>query len=211
MDKVCEIKVLESLPNFGEAKLLLEKIAKTVEPLMTRRNWKVKILKEFFPKNKGLLGMNVNRGASILIRLRKPENNKVFFEWEHLIGTMIHELTHMEIGPHSADFYKLMDAIHDEVDNDYLSNLNFITKKSSFSDTYYKLGGTIVKNQNKEILSNLALQAANKRIQLSALMNGSGKKLGSDNYSLLSKAERRSLAAKAAQRRIEDDKKLLQC
>ena len=39
----------------------------------------------------GLLGMNVNRGQKILIRLRQPSDKTSFFPWEHLLGTMLHE------------------------------------------------------------------------------------------------------------------------
>lgn len=37
---------------------------------MEKRRWRVGKLAEFFPDNGGLLGLNVNRGQKILIRLR---------------------------------------------------------------------------------------------------------------------------------------------
>jgi hypothetical protein len=44
-----------------------------VNPLLQKRGWRVKLLCEFFPKNAGLLGMNVNRGSKILLRLRPAD------------------------------------------------------------------------------------------------------------------------------------------
>lgn len=37
-----------------------------------------------------------------------------FYPYEHLLHTMLHELTHMEISPHSASFYKMLDELRDE-------------------------------------------------------------------------------------------------
>lgn len=62
------------------------------------------------------LGMNVNGGAAIMIRLRHPHNEKSFLPWHDILGTMCHELAHMAIGPHNADFYKLWDELSDEVE-----------------------------------------------------------------------------------------------
>ena len=79
----------------------------------------MKHLQEFCPKNGGLLGLNVNRGAAIKIRLRQPHDSNSFYPYEeHILGTMVHELTHMVEGSHSSRFYKLMDELHDEVDRD---------------------------------------------------------------------------------------------
>lgn len=45
---------------------ILARVAAQVEPIMARRahlDWRCKELREFFPDNENLLGMNVNRGA----------------------------------------------------------------------------------------------------------------------------------------------------
>ena len=61
----------------------------------------------------------MNRGAAIKIRLRQVHDKSSFFPYdEHILGTMIHELTHMVESSHSSRFYKLMDELHDEVDKD---------------------------------------------------------------------------------------------
>ena len=66
LSKVWEVQVLKK-HNEIEAKELLDRVVKATAPLIARRGWQVKVLKEFFPNNPGLLGMNVNRGASILM------------------------------------------------------------------------------------------------------------------------------------------------
>ena len=111
-----ELTVLKKEPRADEARRLLERLADQVLPIMHRHKWRVAKLAEFFPRNDGLLGMNVNRGAKILIRLRPPSDRGSFYPWEHLLGTLLHELVHMEIGPHSAAFYKALDALWKEAE-----------------------------------------------------------------------------------------------
>ena len=63
-----EIRSLKRQSNAEHAEKLLKEIADQVLPIMYKRKWKVKRLHEFLPKDRQLLGMNVNRGAKILIR-----------------------------------------------------------------------------------------------------------------------------------------------
>ena len=65
-----EIKVHTARPRADEARRLLQRVADQVQPIMRAHGWRVASLQEFFPKNGGLLGMNVNRGGKILVRLR---------------------------------------------------------------------------------------------------------------------------------------------
>lgn len=37
----------------------------------------------------------------------RPAGRTSFFSYEHVLGTMLHELTHMEVGPHNKQFYKV--------------------------------------------------------------------------------------------------------
>lgn len=64
--RVQKITVLEGLPRRDEAMALLQRLAKDCAPIMTRRGWTVSHLKEFYPKDDGLLGLNVNRGNHFL-------------------------------------------------------------------------------------------------------------------------------------------------
>jgi len=45
--------------------------------------------------------VNINRGQKIQIRLRPQEDQNTFLPWESLLGTMLHELTHI-----GNDFFK---------------------------------------------------------------------------------------------------------
>ena len=60
-------------------------------------------------------GLNINGGegrtSEIKIRLRPHNSESSFFPYEHLLGTMLHELVHNVQGPHNAVFYKLLDEI----------------------------------------------------------------------------------------------------
>lgn len=49
-------------------------------------------LSEFSPRNPGLLGLNVNRGAEVKIRLRPARDEESFYDWNHILGTMLHEV-----------------------------------------------------------------------------------------------------------------------
>jgi hypothetical protein len=49
-------------------------------------------LAEFSPRNPGLLGLNVNRGAEVKIRLRPARDDDSFYDWNHILGTMLHEV-----------------------------------------------------------------------------------------------------------------------
>lgn len=45
-----------------------------------------------FPDNPGLLGLNVNGGQKILLRLRPHHAPDTFLEFDDVIGTMLHEV-----------------------------------------------------------------------------------------------------------------------
>ena len=79
---------------------------------------------EFLPKNDNLLGININRSVikircecpqcshpghasalSPLPAVRPAHDTTSFYPYEHTLGTMLHELCHMRIGPHNQKFY----------------------------------------------------------------------------------------------------------
>eukprot|EP01035_Chromulina_nebulosa_P020712 gene20712-26852_t len=208
LNKVWDVKELKKMPDSNKALDLLNRLIKSTEKLLIKYKWNVKILKEFYPNNQSLLGMNVNHGASILIRLRSPYDNKKFLEWHDILGTMCHELAHMSIGPHNADFYKLWDQLSDEVEKDGLSDFYHPNSGNSINNTFVpngvKLGGSRITNQNiREVAANAAL----KRQKLLNNSSGSGQKLGG---SLLGRSmnpnELKSMIKLAAERRFIDDK-----
>lgn len=61
-----------------------------------------------------MLGLNVNRGSKICLRLRYPGDSSQFLPLESVVDTMLHELCHIVHGPHNADFHALWDQLRDE-------------------------------------------------------------------------------------------------
>ena len=87
---------------------------RAVTPVMTSRNWKVAHLTEFLPRSERLLGVNVNRGVIIKIRLRSSRSATCLFRFEAVVETLLHELVHCVFGPHDRTFYALLDKIKEE-------------------------------------------------------------------------------------------------
>ncbi|KAI9203876.1 WLM domain-containing protein [Polychytrium aggregatum] len=107
---------LKRFPDHREALALLVKLSRHVEPIMKKRSWTVPKLSEMLPSNPALLGLNINRGREIKIRLRPAHNERSFLDFNDLLGTMLHELTHIVRGPHDAQFNAILDSLHDEYD-----------------------------------------------------------------------------------------------
>ena len=181
-----EIQALKKQPDSSKANLLLIKLSNHVQRIMTKRCFKVLHLKEFYPKNKNLLGLNMNRGYMIKIRLRHPEDNTRFLEFNDLIGTMLHELVHIKVGPHDSKFYKLLDELWNEYEK-------------SIADGFMPDG---TKLQGRKLDSGERLKQLEKRIWLSSLM-GNSQKLGGTIMEL-SPAE---MVRMATLKRIEDNQR----
>ncbi|RHZ78643.1 hypothetical protein Glove_158g100 [Diversispora epigaea] len=195
-----DIKAITKYSNHAEALNLLKKLATQVEPIMKKHNWKVDTLEEFWPAEKNLLGMNSNYGESIYIRLRPHYDDRSFLDFNDLIGTMLHELTHNECGPHDAAFYKLLDELNDEYDELLSKGL---IENEYFSGLGYKVGSGVYNNITPEMARQRTLEAAEKRRKTKGIMTNGGVKLGGfgwENYGL----SMRELTSMAAERRRED-------
>ncbi len=62
--------------------------------------------------------------------------------FEDVLGTLVHEVTHIQVGPHSADFYKLMEELYCEVERDMAGGLTAAgtLNYSAFSGSARRLG-----------------------------------------------------------------------
>lgn len=107
---ILTISVLQRKPNKEYALSILKDISARVSYLMKKEHLKTGQLLEFYPKDKKLLGMNINYGAKIMLRLRDPWNENKFLSREVILQTMLHELTHNLFGPHCANFYAKLDS-----------------------------------------------------------------------------------------------------
>lgn len=108
---------LNKLPREKEALFLLKKVAYLVKPIMKARKWKVGTLAEFLPSEQKLLGINMNHGERICLRLRYAIDQNNFLPFEQIIDVMLHELCHNVHGPHNTQFHALWDQLRTEYEH----------------------------------------------------------------------------------------------
>ena len=180
------------------AKELLTKAARMVQPIMIKRKWAVKSLIEFFPPNKSLQGLNVNKGQEIQIRCREPMDQKRFYSFDYIMGTLLHELCHNVCGPHNSDFYKLLDELNKELDD-------FQSKGIEGTGMGFDVDGKKLDTDRHDPVSKFdakrkAAAAAEKRARVKMLMGKCKYVVGGTNTKLTP----REAAALAAERRFKD-------
>ncbi|KAJ4816510.1 zinc ion binding protein [Rhynchospora pubera] len=200
LNKVWEIKALKK-PGEEEARAMLDKIAKQVQPIMRRRKWRVKRLSEFYPTNPSLLGLNVNRGVEVKLRLRRPNREWDFFPFDQVLDTMLHELCHIAHGPHNAQFYKLWDELRKECEE--LLSKGITGSGQGFDGPSRRLGG-FTRQPPLPSLRQTALAAAEKRARTGALLPTGPRRLGG-NDDIMTALSPIQAAAMAAERRMYDD------
>ncbi|KAF8049059.1 hypothetical protein N665_2307s0002 [Sinapis alba] len=196
LNKVWEIKALKRKPREEEATKILEKVANQVHPIMTRRKWRVKLLSEFCPTNPRLLGVNVNRGVQVKLRLRRVNHDGDFLSYHEILDTMLHELCHNAHGPHNASFYKLWDDLRKECEE--LMSKGITGTGQGFDVPGKPLGG-FSRQPPLSSLRATAAKAAEKRVRA-----GTVHRLGGDS-SIMSHLTPIQAAAMAAERRLLDD------
>ncbi|KAL2430059.1 hypothetical protein ABEF95_002358 [Exophiala dermatitidis] len=174
----------------GEALQMLRKIASMVKPIMRQRNWRVGILTEFYPSEFNLLGLNVNQGEKICLRLRYAGDETQFLPLENIVDTMLHELAHIVYGPHDQYFHALWDKLRDE--HEALLRKGYTGE--GFLGTGRRLGGRRV--PVAEIKRQARAEAEKRR----DLTRGSGKKLG--GRGILRGQDAREVIAAAVERRV---------
>ncbi|KAL8466468.1 hypothetical protein ACS0TY_035522 [Phlomoides rotata] len=200
LNKVWEVKPLKKVRE-DEAREILEKVAKQVQPIMMKRRWKVRVLSEFCPPNPSLLGLNIGGGAEVKLRLRRPNNEWDFFPYNQILDTMLHELCHNEYGPHNADFYNLLDELRKECEELMAKG---ITGTGQGFDLHGRRLGGYSRQPPLSSLRQKALSAAENRVQRGALLPRGPIRLGGDSSikAVLSPVQ---AAAMAAERRLHDD------
>lgn len=115
-----------------------------------------------------VIGLNVDRGQKICLRLRYPGDRNQFLPIEQVADTMLHELAHNVHGPHDAKFHALWNQLRDE----HLSlSLKGYTGEGFLSEGRRLGGRTIPMDEARR----LARASAEKRRTLGS---GSGQRLG---------------------------------
>lgn len=201
LNKIWEIKTLKRKDQEAEARKILEKIAKQVQPIMRKHKWRVKLLSEFCPNNPRLLGLNVNRGVHVKLRLRRPNKDWDFYPIDQVLDTMLHELCHNVHGPHDAKFYKLWDELRKECEELMSKG---ITGNAEGFDLPGRRLGSFSRQPPLSSLRKTALAAAEKRVLLGSMMPSGPKRLGGDSSIMVALSPVQA-AAMAAERRLQDD------
>ncbi|ETS06973.1 WLM-domain-containing protein [Trichoderma reesei RUT C-30] len=180
-----------------EALTILKKVASLVKPIMRNRGWKVRELAEFYPNETNLLGLNVNRGMKICLRLRYPQDQNQFLATESIVDTMLHELCHIVHGPHDGKFHALWDQLRDEWQGLLFKGYT----GEGFLSEGHRLGGRQALPVRE--VQRLARSAAEKRKAHEQLTRGSGRRLGGGDVSRPPRPGRnlRQAAAAAAEKR----------
>jgi hypothetical protein len=88
---VAEYQHEKRRPRESEALLVLRKVASLVTPVMRQRAWRVGTLCEFYPHQRNLLGLNINQGQKICLRLRYPSDQCQFLPIDQVVDTLLHE------------------------------------------------------------------------------------------------------------------------
>ncbi|ORZ41438.1 WLM domain-domain-containing protein, partial [Catenaria anguillulae PL171] len=143
----------------------------------------------FLPKDPMLLGLNVNRGLEIRIRLRPHYAPDKFYPFDDILGTVLtSRLVHNRISPHNDAFNALLDELWREVDD---------MRASGCTGDGARIGGRNAADSKKA-----AADAAERRRKLGMLSSGGGQRLGGSrtNKGLTP----REAAAQAALRRHMD-------
>ncbi|CCH58944.1 hypothetical protein TBLA_0B01010 [Henningerozyma blattae CBS 6284] len=173
-------------PGHDEALAMLRHVARAVSLLMRQRRLHIGTLREFYPGDRRLLGLNVGHGIEVRLRLRHAGDEMRFLSAEAVLETLLHELTHNWFGPHDRKFYKRLDELMAE---------QWYNEQQGLYDTFLgsgqRLGGAIA---HGNVLQGTA-QASRRRGR------GRGRKLGGRTRDV---GDPREMAAKAAQRRLAD-------
>lgn len=185
-----------------EAHALLQQAADQVKPIMVRRKWTVPLLCEFYPPASNLLGMNHNHGERIEVRLRSPRHHDTFLPYTSVLGTLLHELAHIEVGPHNAAFYALLDDLRAECET--------LMAATPSSASNAAAGGTALGGAATlppHLARERAVLAAQRRDHVSRIMPAGGRVLGGDSdlANVAAVCDPREMALAAAERRQADD------
>ncbi|KXL51528.1 hypothetical protein M433DRAFT_140551 [Acidomyces richmondensis BFW] len=191
---------LQGLPRGEAALTMLRKVASLVKPIMRKHGWKVRILAEFLPPEPNLLGLNINRGYKICLRLRYHNNPDLFLPVEQVVDTMLHELSHNIWGDHDSNFHRLWDELRDE--HDVLIRKGYTGE--GFLSEGHRLGGDGYGMPPVHEMRRLARASAEKRQAQKKLSKSSGQRLGGTPLHLYGGDVRKVIADQVLRRNTID-------
>ena len=214
---ISSITALRRRDHWDEALYLLQKIASMVKPIMRNHGLRVTTLCEFFPKDSRLLGLNVNHGLKICIRLRRASNDNSFFPLTELLGTMIHELCHNKHGPHDDTFYKYMAELRSELEELMAQGFTgdgFFSRGNTLGNSPFGSRGRMLSGLPTGIhgladpvkLAEAKRKALLRNEAINKKSNIRGQRLGTLTNNFQTDLSIRELALKAAEQRLADAK-----
>ena len=185
---VHQVDHIKKLPDANQAAELLQEIKRHADPLLRARGWRVKKLYEICcctsgGKNVGVGGFCVPAGDGvtshrIALRLRQPRSHELH-SFEHCMQVMLHEMSHIAHGNHSAQFYQMMEEITKQYET-------YLAKGQVLDAQGMPMVGGVKMDSVRHNPTSLgeararAMRAAEARARNSALMGGG--KLGSGSY-----------------------------
>ncbi|KNC50312.1 uncharacterized protein AMSG_06793 [Thecamonas trahens ATCC 50062] len=177
---------------------LLTRVVDDVRRIVDDHGWRVGMVGELTSSNRRLLGLNVNAGQKILIRLRNTLLGPLF-PYDDVMETMLHELAHNDVGPHNTAFYALLDKLRGE-----LASLKRNGYSRPFAGSGRTLGGTFLNwDAPRGPPVAAASAAAVRRAKLGRIM-GSGVLGSASTARVGKKLTPRELRARAAEQRLRD-------
>jgi len=191
---------LHGLPRGEAALTMLRKVASLVKPIMRKRGWRVQILAEFLPPEQNLLGLNINKGYKICLRLRYHNNPDLFLPVEQVVDTMLHELSHNIWGDHDSNFHRLWAELREE--HDVLVCKGFTGE--GFLSEGHRVGSNGYGVPPVHEMRRLARASAEKRQAQKKLTKGSGQRLGGTPLHLYGGDVRKVIADQASRRTTID-------
>jgi hypothetical protein len=113
---ICQLDHVKKLPDADRALAMLQELKRHCDPILRARGWRVLKLYEICcctagGKNLGVGGFCCPRGDGqtserIALRLRAPRSHELH-SFDHAMRVLIHEISHIVHGNHSASFYQV--------------------------------------------------------------------------------------------------------
>lgn len=208
VSSIAKIGSLNRYPDKDVARDLLHEAAVLVAPIIHAHKFKVGTLCEMFPKNPNLLGLNVNHGQKILIRLRFHSNDRQFYPMCDIIGTFLHELSHNVHGPHDEKFYSLLDKLKAEYDQSRsksASSTDYRCEQQKLGRAGLTNGYVPIRAQRIKALSNAPKFISESRVLGSGSSSSSTTPQGKRSTTRDNRPTNpRQLALEAAEQRLKD-------
>ena len=173
------IETLPMLPDQKKAKEILHSLANDpgILKCMAKHQWNVGCLAELYPEGKVgesavcVMGLNENRGAKILLRLR-TDDLCGFRKILSIRKVLFHELAHNVHSEHNSDFFQLMRQVEKECNemdwtqgSGLSDNLIVENHRTEYQGGAYRLGGEQVDNTSQTMTQReLSARAAMTRL-----------------------------------------------